>query len=231
MATRGAAARGGRAGRGRGRGEIPAQEGPLIQPPAAQYFELDRVAKRYKNLGGKTFSGTGTVIEALAWLKTCEKILEGLRLGDEDKAIMGAWLMQEQAELWWESLTAGNREAGRTWDGFKELFKEKYVPEQALERMHDDFANLQQGDLSVQDYLNKFTLLSPYAPELVATAKSKNKRFILGLRRQYHDRAMAHVKLEFNELVEMTATMKTLIKGIWIRIALEAKPETSASLL
>ena len=101
MATRAAAARGGRAGRGRGRGEIPAQEGPLIQPPAAQYFELDRVAKRYKNLGGKTFSGTGTVIEALAWLKTCEKILEGLRLGDEDKAIMGAWLMQEQAELWW----------------------------------------------------------------------------------------------------------------------------------
>ena len=127
MATRAAAARGGRAGRGRGRGEIPAQEGPLIQPPAAQYFELDRVAKRYKNLGGKTFSGTDTVIEALAWLKTCEKILEVLRLGDQDKDIMGAWLMQEQAELWWESLTAGNREAGRTWDGFKELFKEKYV--------------------------------------------------------------------------------------------------------
>ena len=63
----------------------------------------------------------------------------------KDKAFMGAWLLQEEAELWWESLIAGNRNAGRTWDGFKELFKEKYVPEQALERMHDEFANLQQG--------------------------------------------------------------------------------------
>ena len=96
----------------------------MIQPPAAQQFELDRVAKRYKNLRGKTFLGTGTVIEDLAWLKTCEKILEGLRLGDQDKAFMGAWLLQEEAELWWEALTARNREAGRTWDGFKELFKE-----------------------------------------------------------------------------------------------------------
>ena len=48
MATRAAAARGGCAGCGRGRGEVPVEEGPLIQPPAAQYFELDRVAKKYK---------------------------------------------------------------------------------------------------------------------------------------------------------------------------------------
>ena len=62
----------------------------------------------------------------------------------------------------------------------------------------------------MKDYLNKFTQLSRYAPELVATAKSKNKRFILGLKRQYQDRAMAHIKLAFNELVEMACNYEDL---------------------
>ena len=50
MATRAAAARGGRGGRGvaaGGRGNIPVVvEGPIVQPPAPEDFELDRVAMR-----------------------------------------------------------------------------------------------------------------------------------------------------------------------------------------
>ena len=56
LATRAAAARGGRggrAGRDGGQGNIPVEdEGPMIQPPAPQDFDLDRLAKRYRNLGG-----------------------------------------------------------------------------------------------------------------------------------------------------------------------------------
>ena len=110
MATRAAAARGGRGGRAGvagGRGNIPVVEGgPIVQPPAPQDFELDRVAKRYRNLGGKPFSGLGTMTEAIAWLKTCEKIFEGMGLGTNNKARLGIWLLQEEAELWWDAITS-----------------------------------------------------------------------------------------------------------------------------
>ena len=93
MATWAAAARGGRGGRGDaagGRGNIPVVvEGPIIPPPAPEDFELDKVAKRYRNLGGKPFTGTGTVTEAISWLKTCEKIFEGMGMGTNNKARLG----------------------------------------------------------------------------------------------------------------------------------------------
>ena len=215
MATRAAAARGGRGGRGDaagGRGNIPvAVEIPIAQPPTPEDFELDKVAKRYRNLGGKPFTGTGTVTEAIAWLKTCEKIFEGMGMGTNNKARLGIWLLQEEAELWWDAITSGDA-AGtiRTWEQFKTLFNEKFVPEQALERMREQFANLQQGDLSIQDYLNKFTQLSRYAPELILTNKAKNKRFIFGLKRKYHDRAMSNIKLSFTELVEMACNYEDM---------------------
>ena len=76
--------------------------------------------------------------------------------------------------------------------------------------MRDEFANLQQGDRSIQDYLNKFTQLSRYAPELILTTKAKNKRFIFGLRCKYQDRAMSNIKLSFSELVEMACNYEDL---------------------
>ena len=88
-------------------------------------------------------------------------------LGTNNKARLGIWLLQEEAELWWDAITSEDAEGTvRTWEQFKTMFNEKFVPEQALERMREQFANLQQGDLSIQDYLNKFTQLSRYAPEL-----------------------------------------------------------------
>ena len=90
-----------------------------------------------------------------------------------------------------------------TWNEFKTLFKEKFVPEQEMERLHDEIANLQQGDHTIQEYLNRFTQLSRYTPELAQTVKAKNKRFIHGLQRRYQDKEMSHVNLTFAVMVDM----------------------------
>ena len=89
-----------------------------------------------------------------------------------------------------------------TWTRFKELFNDKYIPRQEVEKLHDEFANLKQGDKTISEYVRRFEDLSRYAPELIQDDFQKNRRFINGLARKYIDRATAHIDLSFNRLVE-----------------------------
>ena len=69
-----------------------------------------------------SFTGRETVMEAKAWLKTCEKIFRGLELEDHRKR---SWLLKDEAQNWWETVIIGNNEADMSWANFKELFNEK----------------------------------------------------------------------------------------------------------
>ena len=89
-----------------------------------------------------------------------------------------------------------------SWDRFKELFNDKYILRQEVERLHDEFASLKQGDKSISEYVRRFEDLSRYAPELIRDDFQKNKRFINGLARKYIDRVTAHIDLFFNKMVE-----------------------------
>jgi hypothetical protein len=44
-----------------------------------------------------------------------------------------------------------------TWDAFKTKFRKAHVPSGLIKIMRDKFLNLKQGDMSVTDYLDKFT--------------------------------------------------------------------------
>ena len=62
-------------------------------------------------------------------------------------------------------MTVGDLEVDMTWARFKEVFEEKFVPRQEVERLHDEFFNLQQGDRTIHEYVYKFNELSRYGPE------------------------------------------------------------------
>jgi hypothetical protein len=146
----------GRRGISRGRGGIPAVNNqpdldevgstannkPVLQQP----FDLDAVAKKYKNLGGVPFTGIRTIMEAQAWLKSCERIFMGLELADNMKRFLASWLLKDEALIWWEAVMVGDLEIDTTWARYKKVFEERFVPRKEVKRLHDEFANLQQGD-------------------------------------------------------------------------------------
>ncbi|KAI3898341.1 hypothetical protein MKX03_033572, partial [Papaver bracteatum] len=68
-----------------------------------------------------------------------------------------------------------------TWDRFKELFLSKYVPDATRDRKFYEFMALTKGGMSVSTYNDRFTRLSRYGAELIATDESKEKKFIRGL--------------------------------------------------
>ncbi|KAI3926123.1 hypothetical protein MKW98_028259, partial [Papaver atlanticum] len=75
----------------------------------------------------------------------------------------------------------GSGSGTMTWNRFKDLFIDKYVPDVARDRKFYEFMSLTKGGMSVSTYNDKFTRLSRYGAELIATDEAKAKKLIRGL--------------------------------------------------
>jgi hypothetical protein len=83
---------------------------------------------------------------------------------------------------WWEMYRNSHQNVGAiTWNEFKARFRIHYVPCGTLKLKKKEFSDLQQGSLTVNEYLNKFTQLSRYASDDVNTDEKKYDAFLNGL--------------------------------------------------
>src|ERR1041384_7489861 len=64
---------------------------------------------------------------------------------------------------------------------FRDAFRAHYVPIGLIQLKKREFSDLRQGNMSVAEYVNKFTYLSRYAPEDVNTDGKKQFLFLKGL--------------------------------------------------
>jgi hypothetical protein len=62
-----------------------------------------------------------------------------------------------------------------TWQQFRDAFRAHHIPDGVLKLKQREFLALKQGNMSVNEYLDKFTQLFRYAPDEVNTdPKGKN---------------------------------------------------------
>jgi hypothetical protein len=66
------------------------------------------------------------------------------------------------------------------WPEFRAAFRAHHVPPGVI-KLKKEFQDLKQGSLSVNEYITKFTQLSPYAPNEVDTDEKKHDCFLNGL--------------------------------------------------
>ena len=64
------------------------------------------------------------------------------------------------------------------WEEFKEALLGKYFPRERREVKVKELINLKQGNISVEDYYLKFTVLSKYAPSLVSNPREEMSHFL-----------------------------------------------------
>ncbi|WMV58706.1 hypothetical protein MTR67_052091, partial [Solanum verrucosum] len=64
------------------------------------------------------------------------------------------------------------------WEVFKKVFLDRFFPYEKREVKVEEFINLRQGSMSVQEYSLKFTLLSKYAPSLVSNPRDEMSRCV-----------------------------------------------------
>ncbi|XXG82454.1 hypothetical protein AAC387_Pa10g0401 [Persea americana] len=139
---------------------------------------------RFKKIGPLPFSGTTDPEAAEKWIKQVNKTFLAMNCPEDQKLPLTAFILQGEAEHWYEALVTGYRTARQalTWAEFEREFDDKFIPKHVWDRKKREFQNLQQGSMTVAQYDMKWTQLSRYAPTLISTEEDKITRFIEGLR-------------------------------------------------
>jgi hypothetical protein len=74
------------------------------------------------------------------------------------------------ASDWCDAYTAAHVAPNTiTWQEFRDSFRAHHIPAEVLKLKQREFLALKQGNMSVNEYLDKFTQLSCYAPDEVNT--------------------------------------------------------------
>jgi len=160
------------------------------------------------------FAGKSSLGEADAWLRECEKICRVIDCTDAQKLLFVSFLLIAGVEYWWADMQQLMQTRGEevTWTSFRAAFLEKYFPNSARHEREAKFLTFQQGNLTVQAYIDKFEYLARfYLPTVTEEwrcrkyeggLKHKLRRFIVPLRIR-----------EFLVLVEQAKAVEQLEMG------------------
>jgi hypothetical protein len=153
------------------------------------------------------FGGSDNPLEVDDWLREIEIKLEVVHANDRDKVLLAVQQLTGPTLAWWQSYKEINPEA-RTmiWDDFVKLFREHHIPNSVMKLKRQEFLSLQQRNLSVIEYLHKFTELSRYAPYEVDNDEKKQDAFLRGLDPEPRTLIGAKVYPDFNTMVNRSIT-------------------------
>ena len=93
-----------------------------------------------------------------------------------DKVLLAVQQLRGPALAWWQSYREINENANEiVWADFVKIFREHHIPSSVMKLKRDEFRKLRQGDMTVTEYLHKFTELSRYAPEDINDDEKKQE--------------------------------------------------------
>src|SRR5256886_11457459 len=140
------------------------------------------LVKEFMRYKPPEFDGRMDPLAAEDWLRKTEKILNTMRItNDDDRVRLASHQLDSEADQWWQDKKETVNLEGMTWQGFKTLFLDKYFPSTEREKKEEEFRTLEQGNMTVDQYLAVFTRLARYFPELVPTEEKKARKFQKGL--------------------------------------------------
>nr|XP_040249549.1 uncharacterized protein K02A2.6-like [Aegilops tauschii subsp. strangulata] len=116
------------------------------------------------------------------WVRTIEDLLELVGCTeDREKVAYAAHCLGGTARAWWDGFKVMHAGKNITWNDFKAEFRKAHIPSGIMAIKKREFRALKQGSGTVKEYMQKFSVLSRYAPEDVSTDAAKRELFMEGL--------------------------------------------------
>jgi hypothetical protein len=99
-----------------------------------------------------------------------------------------------------------------TWNELKARFRTHYVPHGTMKLKKKEFADLKQGGMIVNEYLNSFIQLSRYAPDNINTDEKKQDMFLNGLNDDIQFQLLNINYVDFQHMVDKAIVIENTIK-------------------
>lgn len=151
---------------------------------------LPQLVKELKKLGGVPFLGVSDYKVADQWIRKLRKCFRLLTCSDHDKVELAAYLLEDKALIWWDSIARARNVDVLSWEEFERIFLEKYFPDTVKEALDVEFQFLEQGSMTAVEYEAKFDELSRFAQPLSELAKAQ--KFARGLNSHIRDVIVSH---------------------------------------
>ena len=156
-----------------------------------------------------TFTGGGDPMVADHWFMQIKNVLEAMEItSDTTKIRLAAFQLEGEARVWWRWVRASRDLEALTWTEFQELFMGKYFPETARHVKAQEFLKLKQGATTVMDYVARFTELTRFANDYVATDLAKVRRFENGLKLSIRAKIVGLRLQDMDSMVGTTLTIE-----------------------
>ncbi|XP_049934310.1 uncharacterized protein LOC126410146 [Nymphaea colorata] len=161
------------------------------------------------------FSGGCSHDKAKQWIEEVERIFVLLKMPEEDKVNYGTYLLKGDAMDWWKS-TLEIRYAGQpsiSWKQFRDSFLNTYYPVHARDKNMQEFLDLQQNQMSLEEYITRYRHLEAYCPHFYTTDGARAGKFVRGLREGLRTKVLTSRPRDLDEAV----TMARCIEEDWAR--------------
>ncbi|XP_057962179.1 uncharacterized protein LOC131153752 [Malania oleifera] len=140
------------------------------------------------------------------WMKEMEKILTVLNCTKEQKVLFNTFKLTRKAKQWWQAVKLLEEQRAvpmvMTWGRFKDVFYDRYFPATPKNVKANEFFNLTQGHLTVQQYTARFVEVSHFAPFMVLDEYQKERMFERGLEQRIHEHVACFQIHDFSKLVD-----------------------------
>ncbi|XP_057246687.1 uncharacterized protein LOC130589443 [Beta vulgaris subsp. vulgaris] len=113
--------------------------------------------KRVSDSKPPSYDGKGDPVKLENWVRDFEKLFDAIQCPDNRKVAIAAYYLKEEADFWWsqhkETLMA---RPDFDWKAFGVAMKEKFYPNFLRRQKATEFDELKQGDMTVEQYYEKF---------------------------------------------------------------------------
>ena len=130
-----------------------------------------------------SFRGGEDPMVADHWFRQVERVFEAMEItSDVTKIRLATFKLEGESQVWWGWVKASRNLEAMTWEEFRELFMGKFFPESARHGKAREFLELKQGTMTVLKYVAKFTELTRFGDDYVASDMAKVRKFEDGLK-------------------------------------------------
>ncbi|KAL5555351.1 hypothetical protein UlMin_037587 [Ulmus minor] len=143
---------------------------------------VEPLYERFRKQGPPTFEGSNDPLAAEEWLRNIERILDFMKLSDQERIMCATYKLTKDARYWWEVTGQTKDLETLSWTEFVQMFNRKYFNPTMLLSKEAEFNNIQQGNMTVDEVVLRFDRLARLCSHLVPTDKERTRRLIAMLR-------------------------------------------------
>ncbi|XP_062112607.1 uncharacterized protein LOC133823773 [Humulus lupulus] len=120
------------------------------QPPAIVGLlvvenRMEPLFERFQKQHPPVFEGSIDPAQAEEWISGMERILNMMGVQGNERVVCASFILRKDARIWWEVVEQSQDVNTMDWDGFKQVFNDKYYNSAVLAAKMDEFTKLTQA--------------------------------------------------------------------------------------